>query len=311
MKQYEQPTTGRKAFKGQPLVARLDGKSFHTFTKGLKRPYDERLSKLMVDTTAALVERFQADIGYTQSDEITLIWTSSPEDAAELNFDGRLQKIETLTASFASVRFNKGLAEALPEKADESPIFDCRAYVVPNLQEAYHALLWRQQDATKNAISMAAQSFYSQKELNGKHSNELQEMIFQKGQNFNDYPFFFKRGTFVRREKVLRELTPAERSAIPEKYRPTKPVERSELKRFDAWLSKKHDPVDFLFGSKVDRENVTVYRDHSIEVVKIGEYFEYVIPAINQRDPTSWRTYDGALEAGKQYVDWLEDEAKK
>lgn len=249
MKAYEQPSTSRKAFKGQPIVARLDGKSFHTFTKGLGRPYDDRLSGLMVSTTVALVDRFQADVGYTQSDEITLIWHSNPEDKGELNFDGRFQKIESLSAAYATAFFNKQLPEYLPEKADQLPIFDCRAYVVPNLQEAYHALLWRQQDATKNAISMAAQSFYSQKELNGKNSSELQEMIFQKGQNFNDYPFFFKRGTFVRRVKTLRELTREEMAKIPPQHRAQASgmVERSRVQAEDIYLKEIDNPVDLLF----------------------------------------------------------------
>lgn len=248
MKAYEAPSTGRRVFKGQPLVVRLDGKSFHTFTKGLERPYDQSLSDLMVATMKALVDRFQANIGYTQSDEITLVFLSEPEDRGDLNFDGRLQKIETLTASFASVYFNKHLRNYLPQKADELPIFDSRAFAVPNVQEAYHSLLWRQQDCTKNAISMAAQSMYKQSELQGKNGSELQEMMFQKGVNFNDYPFFFKRGTFARREGVERELSYAELQKIPAEYRPTGPVMRSEIVTHDYWLSKLPNPIETLFG---------------------------------------------------------------
>lgn len=248
MKAYEAPSTGRRVFKGQPLVVRLDGKSFHTFTKGLERPYDQSLSDLMVATMKALVDRFQANIGYTQSDEITLVFLSEPEDRGDLNFDGRLQKIETLTASFASVYFNKHLRNYLPQKADELPIFDSRAFAVPNAQEAYHSLLWRQQDCTKNAISMAAQSMYKQSELQGKNGSELQEMMFQKGVNFNDYPFFFKRGTFARREGVERELSYAELQKIPTEYRPTGPVMRSEIVTHDYWLSKLPNPIETLFG---------------------------------------------------------------
>lgn len=74
MKMYEAPTTNRVIFKGQPIIARLDGKSFHTFTKGLSRPYDERLKNLMVAITKELVDRYGAIIGYHQSDEITLVW---------------------------------------------------------------------------------------------------------------------------------------------------------------------------------------------------------------------------------------------
>lgn len=248
MKGYEQPSTSRRAFKGQPIVVRLDGNNFHTFTKGLKRPYDVNLSELMVRTASALVERFHCDVAYTQSDEITLIFTSEPDDKSELIFDGRFQKIETLTAAYATAFFNKRLANYLPEKAHLLPCFDSRAYVVPNLQEAYHVLLWRQQDATKNAISMAAQSFYSQKELNGKHSAELQEMIFQKGQNFNDYPYFFKRGTFIKRGTIERHMTEAELARIPEQHRPTGPIKRTEISRVDYWLTKLDDPLTTLFG---------------------------------------------------------------
>lgn len=248
MKSYEFPSTARKAFKGQPLVVRLDGKSFHTFTKGLKRPYDERLSNLMVETSKALVDRFQAKVGYTQSDEITLLWNIDCDGSAEFPFDGRFQKMESLLAAYSTAFFNKKLAEYLPEKSNELPIFDARAFVVPNLMEAYHAILWRQQDATKNAISMAAQSMFSHKALQNKNSSEMQEMMWQAYDvNFNDYPPFFKRGTFVRRVKRERMLTEAELAAIPEVHRPTGSVVLSSIETADIWLSRQEKPLDVLF----------------------------------------------------------------
>lgn len=248
MKSYEVPSTTRKAFKGQPLVVRLDGKSFHTFTKGLKRPYDVRLSQLMVETSKALVDRFQAKIGYTQSDEITLVWNIDCDGSSEFPFDGRFQKMESLLAAYATAFFNKNLADYLPEKAEQLPIFDARAFVVPNLMEAYNAVLWRQQDATKNAISMAAQSMFSHKVLQNKNSSEMQEMMWsQHGINFNDYPAFFKRGMFVRRVKRERILTDVEMSNIPEAHRPTGPVVRSSVEAADIWLSRQTKPLDVLF----------------------------------------------------------------
>ena len=256
MKSYEFPSTTRKAFKGQPLVVRLDGKSFHTFTKGLCRPYDERLSNLMVETSKALVDRFQAKVGYTQSDEITLVWNIECDGSAEFPFDGRFQKMESLLAAYATAFFNKKLGEYLPEKAKEFPIFDARAFVVPNLMEAYHAILWRQQDATKNAISMAAQSMFSHKALQNKNSSEMQEMMWQTYDvNFNDYPAFFKRGTFVRRVKRERILTEAEMASIPMEHRPTGPVMRSGIESADIWLSRQVKPLDVLF---FDAEPVAV-----------------------------------------------------
>lgn len=248
MKAYEQPSTSRIAFKGQPLICRLDGKSFHTFTKGLKRPYDKRLSDLMVETTAALVDRFGAVAGYTQSDEITLAWYTTPDSSVDYPFSGRFQKLESLLAGFASAYFTKQLAFHLPEKEDQIPVFDCRAFVVPSLQEAYHAFLWRQQDATKNAISMAAQSMFSHKSLIGLNGKQMQERMWaEKGVNFNDYPFFFKRGTFVRRVKEERVLTAEQLEKIPEQHRPTGPVIRSFIDKVDIWLSKQEDPVSVLF----------------------------------------------------------------
>lgn len=249
MKEYEAPSTQRRAFKGQPLIIRLDGKSFHSWTKGLQRPYDKRLSDLMVKVAQALVERFQPRVAYVQSDEITLAWHIEPHETAEFPFDGRFQKLESLTAAYATAVFNSLVPTYLPEKEGTLALFDSRAFVVPNLKEAYHAFLWRQQDATKNAISMAAHAYFSHKSLQGMHGPEMQERLFQeKGINFNDYPAFFKRGTFVKRHKVLKELSPAELSRIPEAHRPTEPVVRTVLSAFDCWLSKEEDPVRVLFG---------------------------------------------------------------
>lgn len=263
MKSYEFPGTSRKAFKGQPLVTRLDGKSFHTFTKGLKRPYDERLSRLMVETTKALVDRFHAKVGYTQSDEITLVWYIECDSSADYPFDGRLQKIESLTAAYATAFFNKKLAEYLPEKAEQLPTFDARAFMVPNLMEAYHSVLWRQQDATKNAISMAAQSMFSHKALQNKNGAQMQEMMWaQHGVNFNDYPAFFKRGTFVRRVKREVVLSEAQLAVMPPQHRPTGPVVRSGIEAQDIWLSRQAKPLDVLF---FDAEPQAVVGPVSIE----------------------------------------------
>lgn len=248
MKSYEAPDTERRAFKGQPLIARLDGKSFHTFTKGLKRPYDERLSTLMLDTTKALVDRFGATVGYTQSDEITLAWYFTPDSTSDYPFLGRFQKMDSLLAAFATAFFCSELAARIPEKAGYLATFDCRSFVVPTLQEAYHCFLWRQQDATKNAISMAAQSMFSHKSLQGLHGPQMQEKMWaEKGVNFNDYPAFFKRGMFARRVREERVLTDEQLSRIPEQHRPTGPVVRSFIDAVDIWLTKQPDAVATLF----------------------------------------------------------------
>ena len=217
MKAYESQTCGIKLIPRIPVIARLDGKGFSKFTKGLKRPYDERLSNLMVETTKYLVKETNANCGYSQSDEITLMWYTDKIESS-IYFDGRLFKMLTDLSAMASVFFNRELPKYLPEKAHLMPRFDCRVYNVPTLDEAVNSFLWRENDATKNSISMAAQSVYSHNELENKNGSDKQEMLFQKGINWNDYPSFFKRGTYVQRKRLLTAFTTEEIEKLPAKH---------------------------------------------------------------------------------------------
>ena len=143
MKAYESQTTQTKLIPLLPVMARLDGKGFSKFTKGLKRPYDERLSKLMVETTKYLVAETNANCGYTQSDEITLCWfTEDPKSQPYWN--GKVFKILTDLSAMCSVYFNEKLAEYLPEKVGKRPRFDARVWNVPNVNEAVNTFLWRE-----------------------------------------------------------------------------------------------------------------------------------------------------------------------
>jgi tRNA(His) guanylyltransferase len=253
MKKYESQTTKTELINLIPVVARLDGKSFSKFTKGLRRPYDERLSRLMINTTKFLVKEFNANIGYTQSDEISLVFYN-PDPKSQPLFGNRVFKIETTLAAFASVYFNKYLSEYLPEKADKFPTFDCRVFNVPNEEEAVNALYWRELDATKNSITMAASAYYSHKQLMNKNGKVKQEMLFQKGVNWNDYPAFFKRGQYVQRKRVYRKYTTDEISVLPKKHEarinPDLKIERWEIQELDLPpLNKIENKVDvILFG---------------------------------------------------------------
>jgi len=224
-----------------PIVARMDGKAFHTFTRGLQRPYDERLSRLMVATTNFLVKLTNACIGYTQSDEITLILYSR-NFKSQVFFSGRRDKIVSLLGAYATMYFNRHLGDYLPKKAgrpDESaPVFDARAFNVPTTTEAVNALVWREQDASRNSVSMAAQSMFSHKALHGISCNQMQEMLWQqKGINWNDYPAFFKRGTYIARRRVLRAFTTTELDKLPPKHEartnPGLMIERQEVHEVD------------------------------------------------------------------------------
>ena len=202
-----------------PVIIRLDGKAFHTYTRGLDKPFDEGLIADMEETTKYLCENIQGvKIGYCQSDEISLFLTDYGEINTQAWFDYNLQKVVSISASMATAKFNElrllRLAkfneydtaridvDALVE--NKLALFDSRAFSIP-LEEVPNYFLARQKDAVKNSISMLAQSLYSQTELHKKNQSDMQEMIFQKGQNWNDLDYRKKRGCTIK--KVLELFT--------------------------------------------------------------------------------------------------------
>lgn len=235
MKLYENQESSRKLIPLLPVVARLDGKAFHGFTSDLPRPYDERLSELMMQTTEFLIKETDARIGYTQSDEISLTWHSLTFDK-QILFDGRVQKMVSVISSLCTGYFNSILQKLIPSKK-ELGFFDCRVFNVPNLDEGANVFLWREKDATKNSISMATRAYYKHSEMVNKNSSQMQEMLFQKGINWNDYPTFFKRGTFIQKKFTKFKFTAEELSQLPEAHHarknPDLEYERGEYKRLD------------------------------------------------------------------------------
>lgn len=239
MKAYEAAESERRLLPLCPIYARIDGRCFSSFTRGMDRPFDPVMTEAMIATASELVEQTHARIGYTQSDEISLVWLADSYKS-EVFFGGKVQKMVSVLAALATAAFTRAiLAGPYADRVLRLPHFDARVFSLPNKTEAANAVLWREMDATKNAVSMAARSVYSAKQLHGKKSAEMQEMLFAKGINFNDYPAFFKRGTFLRRVTRERELTGAEIAAIPEAHRPApgqtfarSSVERLEMPRF-------------------------------------------------------------------------------
>lgn len=236
MKLYEQQETGRRFRSLIPVIARLDGRSFHSFTKGLDKPFDYRLSNLMIEVTKFLVEETNACIGYTQSDEISLVFYSGDIES-QIYFDAKIFKMISVLAALATAQFNKWLPIYLPEKMDTAPVFDCRVWSVPSKEEAANVLIWREQDAIRNSVSMAAQSYYSHKQLHGKSSSNMLDMLLHKDVNWHDYPAFFKRGVYVQCHKVVRKFTADEWEKLPPKHNaklnPDLEVERTEVRILD------------------------------------------------------------------------------
>lgn len=236
MKLYERAEAGRRFMPLLPICARIDGKRFSSWTQGLARPYDQRLSELMTAVTVRLVEDTQAVIGYTQSDEISLVFYSD-DHGRQVFLDGRIQKLTSILASMATAYFNAGLTTRLPERADRPALFDCRAWTVPTREEAANVLLWRERDASKNSLSMAARHYYPHNRLDHAKGPELHELLHAVGVNWNDYPPFFKRGVFVRREVVTRPFTADELDSLPPKHaarqNPELVIERAIVRAVD------------------------------------------------------------------------------
>ena len=212
MKEFYEDRTRIKLPRRTYTIIRIDGKAFHTYTKGLKRPFDDGLIEDMNSTTAYLCKNIQgAKFGYVQSDEISIVLTDFDELGTHAWFDNNLQKMVSVAASMATAKFNQlRMARSTWEGSDVAgsldqddienfklAMFDARAFQIPFIDEVENYFIWRQQDAVRNSISSVAQSLYSPRELNGVKTDQMQELIFQKGINWNDYDFRLKRGAVI------------------------------------------------------------------------------------------------------------------
>lgn len=230
MKGYEQVETARRFDQTFPVYARIDGRGFSKFTKGMNRPFDPRMTEAMISVTRYLVTETHALIGYTQSDEISLVWMS-PSEESEIFFGGKIQKMTSVLASMAAAKMAQAIRGWSPFE-DRLPHFDARVFQLPDQMEAANAFLWRERDAKKNSVSMAARHFFSHSVLQGASQLDMLSMLENVDVNFDDYPQSFKRGTWLRRETFERKFTQEELERIPEKNRPDPdtPILRSEVR---------------------------------------------------------------------------------
>jgi tRNA(His) guanylyltransferase len=181
-----------------PLIIRIDGKAFHTYTRGMQKPWDSDLEICMSVTAKELCDSIQgAQLAYVQSDEISILVHNYKRLNSEAWFDNNLQKITSVSASIATAIFN--LSATTLELSSNLALFDSRAWILPEA-EVCNYFIWRQQDATRNSVSMLAQSLYSHNELQNKNSSQLQEMCFQKGTNWDSIATKNKRGFCVVRK---------------------------------------------------------------------------------------------------------------
>jgi tRNA(His) 5'-end guanylyltransferase len=217
MKENYENVSKTRLVRRMPVAIRIDGKAFHTFTRGFERPFDWVLIKTMQGTTEYLCKNIQGCVfGYTQSDEITLILVDYNKLETSAWFDYEVQKLCSIAASMATMIFNKLFeknVDTYVKKPDSSAVranwylaalnqgamFDARCFNIPK-EEVTNLIYWRQLDATRNSIQMVGQAHFSHKELQGLSCNEIQnKLLTEKGINWNNYPIVAKRGTAVRK----------------------------------------------------------------------------------------------------------------
>lgn len=230
MKEFYENIPKTKLTRRTPVIIRIDGKAFHTFTRGFQKPFDELMVKTMQDTTKYLCENIQGCVlGYTQSDEISLVLVDYKKLTSSAWFDYEVQKMCSVAASMATMAFNKyfsenhddwgiknfgvswfdgGTSEPVSEEIlglswkygmaiEKGAMFDARVFSIPK-EEVTNCIYWRQLDATRNSIQAVGQAYFSHKELDKKTCNDIQDMLMtQKNINWNDFPTHLKRGTCV------------------------------------------------------------------------------------------------------------------
>lgn len=229
MKTFYEQIPKTKLMRRCPVAIRIDGKAFHTFTRGFQKPFDEVLIKSMQETMKYLCENIQGCVlGYTQSDEITLILVDYKKLTSSAWFDYEVQKICSIAASMATMAFNKRFIDnyldyistlkpdftndsdrktvsAYINASNKGAMFDARCFNIPK-EEVTNLVYWRQLDASRNSIQMVGQANFSHKELHQKSRNDIQDMLMtQKGINWNDLPTYQKRGSCCVKNKIIIE----------------------------------------------------------------------------------------------------------
>lgn len=235
-KSYEGIGTEPRVLPGSILMARLDGRSFHNLTRNLDKPFSNPFSETMIETTRSLVREFTADFGYTQSDEISLVWTlKTPE--SQFPFGGKFHKLNSILAGYCSCRFNQLWNKGGNEEQPKFALFDCRTWPVPNEDIATKTIMWRQWDAERNSINMVAHHAFGSKKLEGIGTNERLKKLEEKGIIWGNYEDKFKSGTFIFPKVTQVKLTEAEIAKIPAPFRySTGLVNRTDYHRFHVRL---------------------------------------------------------------------------
>lgn len=210
MKGYE-VTSRTQLTPRMPAIIRIDGCHFHTYTRGFEKPFDETLIRVFWETCKYLASNIMgAKMVYHQSDEISILLTNYDKLNTQSWFDNQVQKMVSVSASLATAKFNDEMKRVNLDIGDKLATFDSRIFLLP-MQEVTNYVIWRQQDASKNSVSMLAQSLFSHKELQNLKTKQMQDKMFtEKGVNWNDLETWKKRGACIVKERF--DLNGAQRS---------------------------------------------------------------------------------------------------
>jgi tRNA(His) 5'-end guanylyltransferase len=260
IKLYEQQETSRRTLPFLPIIARLDGRAFHTLTKGLDKPFDSGFCTLMSDVAKAVMYKSSALVAYTQSDEISLIFYSGNIES-EIFFGGKLFKMTSILASLCTAEFNNLKSGFDSTRELPSGLFDCRVFQVPSKTEACNYLVWREQDSIRNSILSLGQYFFSHSYIYKKSCEDIKTMIVERNSraSWGACPDYFKYGNMFRKVKVERPFTKDELEALPEKHEarsnPDLIVIRSDIERVEfeagSCFRDLSDRENFIFGDEI------------------------------------------------------------
>ena len=234
-------------------LIRLDGKAFHTYTKGLNKPFDHELIEDMNAAVMALLGEIQGAVfAYTQSDEISVLLTDFARPQTCAWFDGNIQKIASvsasiMTAEFNRLRLNRNRNDWNSNKESQFPgtetlaYFDSRVFTIPDRTEVMNYFRWRQQDCIRNSVSMVAQSNFSHKELHGKSQSDMHDMLHNKGVNWaTDFTDGEKNGRLIVKEKYTTDTVTWIADTVNYKVVPQQ-VERTRWVAKGAWVFSKDE----------------------------------------------------------------------
>lgn len=204
MKDYEFETRTSLPPRSYTII-RLDGRAFHTYLKNADKPFDYGFAADMQEVTEFLCAEVAGSVfAYTQSDEISILLQDFASPGTEPWFGGEVQKIVSTSAALATAKLNN----LRTPPGEKFATFDSRVFTLPSVTEVANYFLWRQKDAVRNAVSMAAQAQYSHKELHGKGQNSMLHMLMDRGIEFDDdYPAHVRFGSVVVQEQHVTETT--------------------------------------------------------------------------------------------------------